>query len=105
MEIGRTATPVPWPRATAGFGAPAPREDAAAAQSAEVRDTFLKWARMTPEERMRANVLASLGLTEESLAAMEPEERKKIEEKVREMIREKIERSTGVPGRLADVTV
>ncbi|WP_419904756.1 hypothetical protein [Kiloniella sp.] len=47
----------------------------------------------TPGERMRAQVLRSLGITEEELEQLPPEERKKIEEKVAQLIDEKVKNS------------
>ncbi|MBL8545883.1 MAG: hypothetical protein JNL81_05425 [Hyphomonadaceae bacterium] len=53
-------------------------------------ETFLEEARKTPMERMREQVLASLGLSEDALAQMSPDERRAAEDKIREMIEEKI---------------
>ncbi|WP_421781898.1 hypothetical protein [Kiloniella litopenaei] len=47
----------------------------------------------TPGERMRAQVLRSLGLTEEDLKNMSPEDRKKIEEKIAKLIDENVKNS------------
>ncbi len=47
----------------------------------------------TPGERMRAQVLRSLGLTEDDLKNMSPEDRKKIEEKIAKLIDENIKNS------------
>ncbi|MBX3429536.1 MAG: hypothetical protein KF779_08150 [Hyphomonadaceae bacterium] len=53
-------------------------------------EKFLKEAQKTPMERMREQVLASLGLSEDALAQMPPDERRAAEDKIREMIEEKI---------------
>ncbi|WP_162938133.1 hypothetical protein [Kiloniella sp. EL199] len=47
----------------------------------------------TPGERMRAQVLRSLGLTEDDLKNMSPEDRKKIEEKIAKLIDENVKNS------------
>ncbi|KLN61841.1 hypothetical protein WH96_06015 [Kiloniella spongiae] len=47
----------------------------------------------TPGERMRAQVLRSLGLTEDDLKNMTPEDRKKIEEKIAKLIDENVKNS------------
>jgi pyrroline-5-carboxylate reductase len=62
------------------------------AQLAEMSATekFLEEARKSPIERMREQVLESLGLTEEALAQMPPQERRAAEDKIRELIEEKI---------------
>jgi hypothetical protein len=71
------------------------------------RDEFDKFQAMTPAQKMRAMMLAKLGLTEEQVKAMTPEERKKVEDKLKDMIKQSVhndptrKNSTGV---LADVT-
>lgn len=52
-------------------------------------ELFLKEAQKTPMQRMREQVLDSLGLTEEQLAQMSPEERRAAEDQIRQMIEEK----------------
>ncbi len=47
----------------------------------------------TPGERMRAQVLRGLGLTEEQLEQLSPEERKKVEEQITQIIDEKVKSS------------
>ena len=74
----------------------------AGSQADRVKSDFLKWANMTPAQRMRANILSSMGLTEEQVAAMSPKERQKVEEKIREMIEEKLRHSDKRPGQLVD---
>lgn len=68
-------------------------------------DEFMKWASMTPAQRMRANMLASMGLTEEKVAAMSPEDRAKVEAKIKEMIEAKIKREPPKTGQLVDQKV
>lgn len=62
------------------------------AQATEMSATekFLKEAQKTPMERMREQVLASLGLSEDALTQMPPDERRAAEDKIREMIEEKV---------------
>ena len=70
------------------------------------RDEFMEFAQMTPAERMRAAMLQRLGLKEEDLAAMSPEDREAVEEKLKAMIKEQVENDPDQrPGRLADVRV
>ena len=56
---------------------------------------FLAEAQKSPMERMREQVLGDLGLTEESLAQMPPEDRRAAEDKIRELIEEKIRQAMG----------
>lgn len=46
---------------------------------------------MTPEERMRADLLKKLGLKEEDLASMSAEERQGIETKLRELVQQQMQ--------------
>lgn len=75
-------------------------EDAAPASGA--REAFLRYAEQSPMERMREQILKSLGLTEDSLKALPPEERAAVEEQIRKMIEEKMreaaERAGGARG-------
>ncbi|MCX7356998.1 MAG: hypothetical protein NT015_02435 [Alphaproteobacteria bacterium] len=67
-------------------------EDEEPAQLTEMTATekFLKEAQKTPMERMREQVLAGLGLSEDALSQMPPDERRAAEDKVRELIEEKV---------------
>ncbi|MBO9543080.1 hypothetical protein [Caulobacter sp.] len=55
------------------------------------REEFMKFQAMTPAQKMRAMMLAKLGVTEEQLKAMKPEERKKIEDKLKEMVKQEVQ--------------
>jgi hypothetical protein len=41
------------------------------------KDEFMDYAKLTPAQKMRAAMLAKLGVTEEQLKAMSPEERRR----------------------------
>lgn len=72
-------------------------ETAVAAQSlgqSDAAQEFLDYMDKTPEERMRAQILGSMGMTEEELAALPADERKKIEDKIRETIEARIQKDT-----------
>ena len=43
---------------------------------------------MTPAERMHAAMLAQMGITEDEFKAMDPAAQQKIEDKIREMIKQ-----------------
>ena len=55
----------------------------------EAVETFLEYMDKTPTERWREQILSSMGLTEESLEALTPEERRAVEEKIVQIIEEK----------------
>ena len=54
-------------------------------------EKFLEYAKMTPAERMHAAMLAQLGITEDQFKAMDSAAKQKIEEKIREMVRQQAE--------------
>jgi hypothetical protein len=58
-------------------------------------DIFLEEARKSPMERMREQILEELGLSEDALAQMSPEERRATEDKIRQMIEEKFRQAMG----------
>ncbi len=68
-------------------------ESAAAEKS--VVDEFLEFAEKSYEEKMYDLMLKKLGLTEEDVANMTPEQRAEIEAKIQEMIKAEIEKETG----------
>ncbi|KSV85206.1 hypothetical protein D9M68_316640 [compost metagenome] len=67
-------------------------KEGAAPSGNSVSDDFLKRAKMSLAEQIRAQILESLGLGEEDLKAMDPEQRKAVEDEVRQAI----ERAMGV---------
>ena len=70
------------------------------------KDDFLKYQAMTPAQKMRAMMLAKLGVTEEQVKAMSPEERAKIEQKLKDMIKQQVQNDpdkTAKTGQIADV--
>ncbi len=61
-------------------------EQAEQNEKKDVAAEFLKFAEMSAEEKMRYLMLQQMGVTEEQLAAMAPEQRAKIEQKIKESI-------------------
>ena len=55
---------------------------------------FLDYAKMTPAERMHAAMLAQMGLTEDQFKAMDPAAQQKVEDKIREMIKQQAAESS-----------
>lgn len=51
---------------------------------------FLELSKMTPVERLRKELLDNMGMTEESLAQMPPEERSAVEEEIRRAIKQQL---------------
>ncbi|MFA7243262.1 MAG: hypothetical protein WC091_24405 [Sulfuricellaceae bacterium] len=53
------------------------------------------YLRKSPEQHMRDAILREMGLTEEDLAALPPEERAAIEQTITEKVKELLQRQTG----------
>lgn len=65
-------------------------------------ERFLVEARKSPMERLREQILRDLGITEAELAAMPADERRAWEDKIREIIEEKMRRDVGASDTQAD---
>lgn len=67
---------------------------------------FLQYADMTPAQRMQAQMLSQLGLTEDQFKAMSPADQQKVEAKIQQMIKqqaqETAEKRTGL---ITDISV
>jgi hypothetical protein len=72
----------------------------------QVTEDFLKFAEMSPAEKIRYVFLRQHGLSEDDLKAMGPAERRKIEEEIRQEVRDSIKRNTQHKvGSITDVRV
>jgi len=49
------------------------------------------WAKMTPEQQMRASILAQMGIKESDLAKMSPADRQAIENKIQRIIQQQMQ--------------
>jgi len=79
------------PSAYAGVYAGAPPNASPSVDKPSAKDDFLKFQAMTPAQKMRAMMLAKLGVTEEQLKAMSPEDRAKVEQKLKDMIKQQVQ--------------
>ncbi|WP_076858780.1 hypothetical protein [Bradyrhizobium mercantei] len=69
-----------------------------------VEQTFLKYAQMSPMDRMRANILKSMGLSEEDLKNMTPGQRAAVEQKIKELIEQSFQKNAGKAGQAVDIS-
>ncbi len=77
----------------------------APAKASRPMTSLKEYMQKSPAERMREQVLKSLGLTEEELDAMPPEKREQVEKGIGERMREMIAMQNGqAPGRQEDPT-
>jgi TPP-dependent pyruvate/acetoin dehydrogenase alpha subunit len=64
------------------------------AANESLADSFGEWMKMSPAERIRAQYLSEQGLSEDDLAAMEPEERKAIEDDIATHVKQQLGMTT-----------
>ena len=77
-----------------------------AAASGDAKAEFVKFAKMTPAERIRAAYLKEHGLTEDDLTKLPKEEREKVEQEIKKLIKTKLGLDeNGRTGQIVDVTV
>jgi hypothetical protein len=57
-------------------------------------EKFLDYAKKTPAEKMRDALLSSIGVTEEELKNMSPEQRREVEQKLADKIKEAVNKKT-----------
>jgi hypothetical protein len=76
----------------------------AAGPAKSAKDEFMDYAKLTPAQKMRAAMLAKMGVTEEQMKAMSPEERQKIEDELKKQIKEQVQNDPNMKkGSLLDV--
>jgi hypothetical protein len=77
---------------------PSKSGSAAAGLAAKPAETaaqkFLEYANMTPAQRLEAEMLGQLGLTEDQFKAMSPAEQQKVMDKIRELIKQQVQNSS-----------
>jgi hypothetical protein len=83
---------------------PIPGKSKLAAKGNDVVQQFLDYANMDPIQRMRANILKSMGLTEDDLKNMSPEQQKAVEQKIEQLIQEQLKKNAGKTGQVVDVS-
>jgi len=94
--VGFTANPYASTQKSASGGLGA----VGAGSANDAVSDFMSWAKMTPAQQMRSQILGSMGLKESDLAAMDPKKRaeveKKIADQIKHMVQNSVEKKTGV---------
>lgn len=70
----------------------------------DVAKQFMDYAKMSPMERMRAQILKSMGLTEDDLKKMSPEQQKAVEQKIEQIIKQELQKNAGTTGQLVNLS-
>ncbi|KQY97656.1 hypothetical protein ASD21_22760 [Caulobacter sp. Root1455] len=84
---------------------PTAADSLTAGPAKSARDEFLDYAKLTPAQKMHAAMLERMGLTEDQVKAMPPEERQKIEDRIKQRIKEQVENDpTKAKGSLLDLS-
>lgn len=78
--------------------------DGGSAKPKTAADELEAYVKMSPAERMRDALLKKLGMTEEELAAMPPEQRKAFEEKISELVKEEMAKTEQKKGTRVDTS-
>jgi hypothetical protein len=66
----------------------------------------LDFAKLSEAEKLRARLMAEKGVSEDSLAQMQPDQRAKLEEDVRQKVADHVQQTTGkTVGGLANIVV
>lgn len=68
-----------------------PSSSSLTGQSNSVVQQFLQYAKMTPAQRIFAQMLNKLGITEDQFKAMPPAEKQKVEQQVQQMIKQQVQ--------------
>jgi len=91
------------PSASGLFGLASSRA-ASNANAADVVQQFLDYAKMDPIQRLRANILKSMGLTEDDLKNMTLEQQKAVEQNIEQLTQEQLKKNVDKPGQVVDVS-
>jgi hypothetical protein len=70
----------------------------------DIEQEFLKYAQMNPLDRMRANILKSMGLSEADLQNMTPQQRQAVEQKIKDLIEQEFHKNAEKKGQLVDLS-
>ncbi|WP_419320533.1 hypothetical protein ACN2C7_06245 [Caulobacter sp. ErkDOM-E] len=74
----------------ASVATPGPTKGVDASGPKSAKDEFLDFAKLTPAQKMRVAILSKLGVTENELKAMDTKERQKIEDQIKDMIKQQV---------------
>lgn len=88
---------------TAGSAASA-SASATTSQGNSVVQDFLDYAKMSPMERMREEILKSLGLTEQQFKQLPPAQQQAVNQKVEQIMLQQLQQKSGTTGQLVNVS-
>ena len=76
----------------------------ATSQGDNVVQDFLDYAKMTPMQRMREEILKSLGLTEQQFKELSPAQQQAVNQKVQQIMQQQLQQNSGKTGQLVNIS-
>jgi hypothetical protein len=73
-------------------------------QGNSVVQDFLDYAKMSPAERMREDILKSLRLTEQQFEKLSPAQQQAINQKIQQIMLQQLQQNAGKTGQLVNVS-
>ena len=73
-------------------------------QGNNVVQDFLDYAKMSPAERMRENILKSLGMTEQQFEKLSPAQQQAVNQKIQQIMLQQMQQNAGKTGQLVNVS-
>jgi hypothetical protein len=73
-------------------------------QGNSVVQDFLDYAKMSAAERMREDILKSLGLTEQQFEKLSPAQQQAINQKIQQIMLQQLQQNAGKSGQLVNVS-
>jgi phenylacetate-coenzyme A ligase PaaK-like adenylate-forming protein len=74
------------------------------AQDNSVVQEFLNYAKMSPADRLRANIMKSMGLTQQQFDALSPAEQQAVEQKIEQVIKQEMQQNADKTGQLVNIS-
>jgi hypothetical protein len=100
--FGSVASTTASPGASAGGANAASALADGASGGDSVAQDFLNYAKMSPIERLRANIMKSMGLTQQQFDSMTPAQQQAVEQKIEQLIKQELQKNANASGQLVD---
>jgi hypothetical protein len=88
---------------TAGSAAGVSASGTTSQDNSVVQD-FLNYAKMSPAERMREEILKSLGMTEQQFEKLSPTQQQAVNQKIQQIMLQQLQQNAGKTGQLVNVS-
>jgi hypothetical protein len=73
-------------------------------QGDSVVQDFLDYAKMSPMERMREEILKSLGLTDQQFKELSPAQQQAVNQKIEQIMQQQLQQNSGKTGQLVNIS-